>query len=332
MMRQFDDAIPEYRRALELKPDNFEPHLGLGIARLNKGEADQAEAEFRRALDLNPDCAEAYTHLGSILLRKGRLDDAIEAYRRAIDSKPDFWGAHRELSRVLRQKGAFAEELEVLKRLAILSEFVPNVGFSTKDLIRDAEQRIQLDEQFSNIVIGTESLVSGADHVALASFAMNYKGRPALAVNWYREAFKNDPSLEHDMRARHRYNAARAAILVAAAAGHEEVADEERAMWLRQARDWLTADLEAAPKPPDRSKVGGQIAINVNVSVHDPLLAGISEPKTLSTLPEKDRLEFETLWREVRELQAKVEKAVPRAWLQGVEKKEGPSANKQQSN
>jgi hypothetical protein len=149
---------------------------------------------------------------------------------------------------------------------------------------------------------------------------MNYKGRADLAANWYREAFTIDPSLEHDLRARHRYNAARAAILVAAAAGHEEVADEERAMWLRQARDWLTADFEAAPKPHDPPKVGGQIAIKVNVSVHDPLLAGIREPKPLTTLPEERRLEFEALWREVRELQVKVEKAVPRAWLQEVEK------------
>jgi len=42
---QLDDAIGEYKKAIELAPDSASPHNGLGVALAGKGQLDDSIGE-----------------------------------------------------------------------------------------------------------------------------------------------------------------------------------------------------------------------------------------------------------------------------------------------
>ena len=101
---QWDEAMAEYRKALQIKPDNAEAHNNLGNALYDKGQLDEAITEYRKALQIKPDYAEAHNNLGNALSEKGQLDEAMTEYRKALQIQPDFAeGPQRPRQRPPRQ-------------------------------------------------------------------------------------------------------------------------------------------------------------------------------------------------------------------------------------
>ncbi|HEX7121773.1 MAG TPA: DUF4388 domain-containing protein [Gemmatimonadaceae bacterium] len=62
-------------------------HRNLGVAFYRTGMYDEAGREFRRVLELSPDDSAAEFHLGLVALRQGRFDDAVRTFRAAA-SRP----------------------------------------------------------------------------------------------------------------------------------------------------------------------------------------------------------------------------------------------------
>jgi tetratricopeptide (TPR) repeat protein len=85
------DAVPEYTRALELKPGLPQAQKNLATSLENVGEAQiaarqfaEAEQSFKRALELNANSAQAELGLGRTIAREGRLQDAQAHYEKAV--------------------------------------------------------------------------------------------------------------------------------------------------------------------------------------------------------------------------------------------------------
>jgi tetratricopeptide (TPR) repeat protein len=83
------EAIPQYEKALELSPDYAEAHNNLGLALARAGRPDEAVAHYQKALELNPELASAHINFGVMLARANRIDEAIRHFEDAIASKPD---------------------------------------------------------------------------------------------------------------------------------------------------------------------------------------------------------------------------------------------------
>jgi len=83
-----DEAIVQFRKALEIQPDNAEAHDNLGNALLQKGRVDEAITEYQKALKIKPDYADAHINLGNALFQKGGVGEAITQYQRALEIKP----------------------------------------------------------------------------------------------------------------------------------------------------------------------------------------------------------------------------------------------------
>ncbi len=81
------DAESHYRQALAGKP-TAETHNGLGYVLARQGRTDDAIAEFRSAIELDPKFAPAYNNLAEALVGQGKLDEAADAYRRSLAVKP----------------------------------------------------------------------------------------------------------------------------------------------------------------------------------------------------------------------------------------------------
>ena len=51
---EFDKAIEDYNKSIELKPDYAKAYLGRGTVYREKGEADLALQDFRKVIELDP--------------------------------------------------------------------------------------------------------------------------------------------------------------------------------------------------------------------------------------------------------------------------------------
>jgi len=108
---QVDEAIVQYQEALEIKPNYAKAHSNLGVALSQKGQVDEAIVQYQGALELNPNDADAYTNLGVALLKKGQVDEAMVQYQKALEINPNYAEAHSNLGVVLFQKGEVDEAI-----------------------------------------------------------------------------------------------------------------------------------------------------------------------------------------------------------------------------
>jgi TolB-like protein/class 3 adenylate cyclase/Tfp pilus assembly protein PilF len=75
-------------RAAELDDDDPWAHLALGYLAFTAQQTDDAVRQFKRALDLNPNFAAAYGYLGWAVVFDGRHEEAIEYFQQAFRMSP----------------------------------------------------------------------------------------------------------------------------------------------------------------------------------------------------------------------------------------------------
>ncbi len=85
---KYNEAIPEYRKAIDLKPNYAPSHFELGSALLQSGQNDQAIQEYQTSLRLDPKNANARNNLGVARERTGDQKGALEEYSLAHTLDP----------------------------------------------------------------------------------------------------------------------------------------------------------------------------------------------------------------------------------------------------
>jgi serine/threonine-protein kinase len=93
------EAVAEFSRALELKPDLLDAQLGRALAYQRLGEWDRARAEFARLAAAEPGSAKDWYNRGLAYGNLGQWDRARAAYSQAIEREARFamaWAARGE--------------------------------------------------------------------------------------------------------------------------------------------------------------------------------------------------------------------------------------------
>ncbi|HJT76627.1 MAG TPA: tetratricopeptide repeat protein, partial [Gemmataceae bacterium] len=342
---RLDEAIAEYREAIGLRKDYPEAHYNLGVALYAKGRLGEATAEFREAVRLQNDLAEAHNSLGVALTDKGQLDDAISECREAIRLKKDYPQAHYNLGNALRKKGQlheamaeyreairlqkdypeahcnlglalwrqgeFRKALEELRRGHGLGSKDPRWRYPSAQWVRQCERLVQLDEQLPGFLDGKTAPAGPAEQIELAGLC-SLKHLHRAAARFYGEALTAEPKLADDLRAFHRYNAARAAALAGVGKGPDarDLDDQGRARLRQQALDWLRADLAACGRVlgngPEKAR---PLALRrLRDGLADPDFAGVRESEALARLPERERQAWLQLWADVRDRLARAQR------------------------
>jgi len=106
-----DEAIEQYRKALQIAPHSADVYNNFGNALIKHGNVDEAMICYREALQINPDYAKAYVNLGGAWLRKGSADEAMVQYQKALQVNPGNTKAHIELGNVLLKKGGGSDAM-----------------------------------------------------------------------------------------------------------------------------------------------------------------------------------------------------------------------------
>jgi TolB-like protein/Tfp pilus assembly protein PilF len=119
----FAGSIREFERAIALNPNYATAHHWFGDGPLLAvGQFDRAIAEGKRALELDPLSVIITADLGADYLVARRYDEAIEQFHKAIDLDPRFYYAHWNLAQALEMKGNLREALAEYKKAVELDD------------------------------------------------------------------------------------------------------------------------------------------------------------------------------------------------------------------
>ena len=90
MSGRTEDALREYRLAIQLDQEEWVAHRLLGATQARLGNYKAASPLLRRAIALQPHSIGSYDHLYNVLLRLDRYEEGLEVADRGIASARDF--------------------------------------------------------------------------------------------------------------------------------------------------------------------------------------------------------------------------------------------------
>lgn len=108
--KQYDAAVPAWKQALALAPEDPRGHNNLGVALVATGKLDEAIVEYKKSLELNPSSSQTHNNLGSALAEAGRVDEALPEFQKAVELNPDNGAARVNLGNALAAKGGHLDE------------------------------------------------------------------------------------------------------------------------------------------------------------------------------------------------------------------------------
>jgi protein O-mannosyl-transferase len=191
-----EDAIAQYRLALEAKPRAADAHTNLGNVLLAAGRRAEAMTHLREAVQLAPDSSEAWNNLGGGLTEAGETREALECYRRATAIDPEDARLRLNLGTALATSGDLDGAIAALgaaeprlsashaPALAAARFNLGNALFQSNRVEHAAEQyrlalRLRPDDIDARINLG---------------YSLVRLGRGAEALPLFREALARDPS------------------------------------------------------------------------------------------------------------------------------------------
>jgi tetratricopeptide (TPR) repeat protein len=106
-----DEAIIDYRTAIQIDPRYAAAHHDLGLIWRKQGKDDEATAEFRTAIQIEPKYAAPHYSLGNLWHEQGKDEEAIVEYRTASQIDPKYAVPHYGLGIVLENQGKDEEAI-----------------------------------------------------------------------------------------------------------------------------------------------------------------------------------------------------------------------------
>lgn len=111
-----DKAIGEYKKAINLAPDNPEAYNNLGVAYKNSGDFAKAEVAFLQAAELAPERPDISYNLGNLFKKSGSTESAEKWYRRSIEQDPSYIRSYNNLGTIYEQSNDYEKAEEVYRQ------------------------------------------------------------------------------------------------------------------------------------------------------------------------------------------------------------------------
>jgi len=144
---QYNQAISDFNRALEINPKYAEAYNERGIVYDDKGQYDQAISDYTKAIEINPKFAIAYNNRGGVYDDKGQYDQAISDYTKAIEINPKLAEVYNNRAFAYYAKRQYDQAIsDFNKALEINPKFA--IAYNNRGLAYYAKG--QYDEAISN--------------------------------------------------------------------------------------------------------------------------------------------------------------------------------------
>ncbi len=100
-------ALEELNFANELNPNYAKAYFNIGLIYLDQRKIDDAILNFKQAINSDPHYANAYSSLGVCYYHKKMLDEAIEQLNMAIEIEPKLAKTHNNLAIAYHSAGNY---------------------------------------------------------------------------------------------------------------------------------------------------------------------------------------------------------------------------------
>jgi uncharacterized protein (TIGR02466 family) len=188
---KFQEAVPAFRKALEIDPSVGELHFNLGILLTNLNRTDEAITSYKKAVNLKPNLTDAHYNLGAALQSQDKFDQAATSYQKAIALEPGFFEALVNLGVVLQEQSKLADAIEVYRRALTIQKDAKvyfNLGTALKnegklgDAVESYNDALELNPNYAEV------------HSNMGE-VLRDQGRYDESVRFYKQALALDPSL-----------------------------------------------------------------------------------------------------------------------------------------
>jgi tetratricopeptide (TPR) repeat protein len=189
---KLQDALDQYRLAIQADPDNLTANSNLGNLYTRSGNPAEAIACYRRALRVTPDDAGLHSNLGAALALSGNLAEAIREYRQSIALDPKQPDVHINLGDALVADGQTDEALAPYREAAGLA---PKERRPVLVLARTLAAQNRNDAA-AKILLDFLAAAESADVYDNLGLVYARAGRTPEAIAAYRNAMRLDPASE----------------------------------------------------------------------------------------------------------------------------------------
>ena len=180
-------AEREFKRAIELNPNDSEAHGYYSWFLAPMGRKDEALAEAERAQKLDPLSSLANFFVGSILVFTRQWDPAIEQLRRAKELDPTFWFDPCFLGRAYEQRGKLPEAIAEFQHARELEKDNPEIWSGLGHAYALTGERTEAQK-----VLDDFKKISAQSYVAPYNVAVIYAGlgEKDQVFDWLDQAYK----------------------------------------------------------------------------------------------------------------------------------------------
>lgn len=183
-------AEVDFRRAVELKPNNALGHIRYSHLLSPLGRQDEALAEFNKAILLDPVSETVLSSRFAILEGRGEYDEALQKAEEFLSVNPDNTFAFRAQGTFLYHRGEYARVIEIGEK--ILAKNPKRISFIWLSLLAAAYHKSNQPERGDELLRQLEAQ-SVNNSKSSYSLAMNYaeNGRSDEAIAALNKCFED---------------------------------------------------------------------------------------------------------------------------------------------
>lgn len=189
-------AVESFTKALQIRPDDLDAHVSLGLALLNSNQLERALKVYRRAIQLAPNDPEPLERTADILERMGQLkeaavqyvkvadlylqmrdlDKAIRTWVHATELTPGLVSVHLRLAQAYERIG---DKPKALREYLVLAYNFRRLN-DVEKAIKAVERALKIDPRNALALNSLRALQAGGE-IRLPDDVLNRKAQPKAA-------------------------------------------------------------------------------------------------------------------------------------------------------
>lgn len=202
---RLDDAADQFRKVLDLEPNNAKAYYGLGVISFSRSEFEQAAEYYKKSLEIKPDFAAACDNLGSVLIRMDKIPEGIKYILQGIELSsgklvennlavsflPKYYEYYLYSGNLLAQRGQIEEAITLFKMANIME---PDSSETNYMLGKALLQEKRVDQAITLLQNAVVLDANQADTFFMLGKALSEKEKFGLAERHYRKSIELNPN------------------------------------------------------------------------------------------------------------------------------------------
>ena len=145
---EYEKAIKNFKRIIEIDPHNYRAHYNLGIAYFNLELFEEALNACEIAIAIKPDYKHCHYNIGLIYEERENLEKAIEAHQKALKIDPDFVYAKQALMAIRQKLDNLNEaETEPKEKVSVIERLIALLSVSKRIKVDMIQDLLKLDKE-----------------------------------------------------------------------------------------------------------------------------------------------------------------------------------------